>query len=135
VVGLDEGIMPRAPEITLTVTAAELALIAERAFVARRTEPDLDHLALDLPSVDDAIADLRRRMREGVQAEFDELVAHCDRPIEVVAYFLAMLELARWGALTVAQEDWEAPITVAHRPGAMEDELDRLTRSSEWTAP
>jgi segregation and condensation protein A len=134
VAGLDEGILPRPPEIKLTVTPAELALIAERAFVVRRTEPDLDHLEFDLPSVDDAIADLRRRVREGVEAEFDELVAHCDRPIEIVAYFLAMLELARWGAVTVVQETWDAPIWVAHRLGAMEEELDRLTGSSEWSS-
>jgi segregation and condensation protein A len=130
--GLDEGITPRPPEVRLRVTAGELAAIAARAFVARPTEPDLHHLDFDLPSVDDAIADLRSRVQPGVERQFDELVSHCERPIEVVAYFLAMLELARWGAVGVTQDHWEDPIVVRHRPGVMEEELDRLGRASEW---
>jgi chromatin segregation and condensation protein Rec8/ScpA/Scc1 (kleisin family) len=53
----------------------------------------------------------------------------------VVAYFLAMLELVRWGALSITQEDPLSTIRVAHRDDAMEEELDRLTRHSEWGGP
>ena len=100
--------------------------------MARLLEPDLDHLELDLPSVDDAIADVRRRMAIEIDATFEELISHCERPLEVVAYFLAMLELVRWGALSIEQQDPLSTIQVTHRDDAMEEELDRLTRHSEW---
>ena len=133
VAGLERDIVPRVPEFTLPVSAAELALIAERAFAAAERDPELDHLELDLPSVDDAIADLRRRILPGMHTEFDHLIGHCERPLEVIAYFLAVLELARWGAVSLAQDGWSAPIEVAHRPDAMDDELDRLAARSEWS--
>ncbi len=131
--GLDPDIVPKTPEIHLDITPAQLALIAERAFTTR-LEPDLDHLELDLPSVDDAIADVRRRMAVELDTSFEQLIDHCDRPIEVVAYFLAVLELVRWGALSVSQGEHEGPIRVVHRDDALDDELDRLTQRSEFGA-
>jgi segregation and condensation protein A len=133
--GLDPAIIPKSPELKMDVTPAQLAVIAERAFMARFLEPDLDHLELDLPSVDEAIADVRRRMALEVEATFEDLISHCERPLEVVAYFLAMLELVRWGALSITQEDPLSTIRVEHRDDAMDEELDRLTRNSEWGGP
>jgi len=132
--GLDSDIVPKAPELHLDLTPAQLAVIAERAFATQFLEPDLEHLELDLPSVDDAIADVRRRMAVELDTSFEHLIDHCERPIEVVAYFLAVLELVRWGAITVAQHDAAAPIRVVHRDGAMDEELDLLTTRSEWGA-
>lgn len=124
--GLDEDIRPAPPTLTLTTSPAQLAAIAEAVFSRGPASPDLDHLALDMPSVDDAIADLRRRVSAVARADFDALVAHCERPIEVVAYFLALLELARWGVLTVEQDAKDAPILVTHAS----DETPYA--SSEW---
>ena len=45
----------------------------------------------------DAIDDLRARLAPIAESGFDDLVAHCTRPVEVIAYFLAMLELAQLG--------------------------------------
>jgi chromatin segregation and condensation protein Rec8/ScpA/Scc1 (kleisin family) len=67
-----------------------------------------------------------------VEAEFDVLVAHCERPIQVVAYFLALLELARWGALRLSQEHGDAPIVVRHRTDGVNSEVARLSHVSEW---
>lgn len=111
-VGLDPGIEPAPPRLALTTSPARLARIAN-AVINRSTEPDLDHLDLELPSVDAAIADLRHRLGEEATAQFDELVAHCQRPVEVIAYFLALLELVRWGALRITQDDRTEPIMVS----------------------
>jgi segregation and condensation protein A len=111
--GLDGDIQPAPPDLRLTVTPAELAVVASRAFTRGDAEPDLDHLDLELPSVADAIGDLRRRMAGETQAEFDELVTHCTHKLEVVAYFLAMLELARWGVVSVSQGEPRGPISVS----------------------
>jgi chromatin segregation and condensation protein Rec8/ScpA/Scc1 (kleisin family) len=48
--------------------------------------------------------------------------------VEVAAYFLALLELARWGLIEVTQADWAAPIEVRH----LDDGNIDLT--SEWAS-
>jgi segregation and condensation protein A len=103
---------PPAREVLLPVDAAGLAAVAGRVLAERATEVDLDHLDLELPSVQQAIDDLRRRLTEEAETGFGEVVAHCTRPVEVAAYFLALLELARWGLVEVAQEDWLAEIRI-----------------------
>lgn len=128
--GLDPGITPLRPEVKLDITLEQFMVIAEKAFQAAPDEPDLDHLELDLPSVGDAIADVRIRVAAAVETEFDELVEHCDRSIDVVAYFLALLELARWGVVSVAQEHRDAPIRVVSKNV---DAFDNGEPQSEWS--
>lgn len=129
-VGLDGDIVPAVPELRLAITPQRFALIAERAFQAKRDEVDVDHLELDLPSVDDAIRDLRIRIRAEAEAEFSDLVAHCERPIEVIAYFLALLELARWGVISVSQETALEAIAVVHNADAP---TEAQAMASEWS--
>lgn len=127
-VGLDPGIRPPAPEVPLDITLDAFAALAIRVFSTPFAEPDLDHLELDLPSVPRAIADLRERIGDGMVAEFDALVAHCERPVEVVAYFLAVLELARWGMVRIEQAHQEGRIRVTGR----DETIDEVVRS-EWS--
>ncbi len=110
--GLDQKIEAPTPDVTIPVDAAGLAVIAEKVFSRAELEPDLDHLELDLPSVEVAIEELREKLRRETLSSFDELTEHCRRPMEVAAYFLALLELARWGLIQVSQTDWAAPIEV-----------------------
>jgi segregation and condensation protein A len=91
------------------------------------TEPDLDHLDLDLPSVQAAVDELRARVAEVAETTFEDLVAHCTRRVEIAAYFLALLELARWGMVRLAQDDWLSSIDVRHAPGGGGPMV------SEWT--
>jgi segregation and condensation protein A len=130
--GLDPEITPPTPDIHLGVTGDDLAAIAVRALYAS-TEPDLDHLDLDLPSVDAAIADLQARVHEGVETDFEQLVDHLEGTSGVIAYFLALLELARWGAVRISQQDELSPIRVAHNPNAHAAGLDLGSLASEWT--
>jgi chromatin segregation and condensation protein Rec8/ScpA/Scc1 (kleisin family) len=81
-------------------------------------EVDLDHLELDLPSVERALDELAARVTGEAAYTFDRLVEHCERPVEVVAYFLALLELARWGMLELKQTDWMSTIEVRRREGS-----------------
>lgn len=128
--GLDPDITPQQPDVKLGVDVEKFRLIAERAFQSAPDEPDLDHLDLELPSVGDAIADVRLRVAAAVETEFDTLVAHCDRSLDVVAYFLALLELARWGVVSVAQEHRDAPIRVVSNNDAAYNAADL---QSEWS--
>lgn len=124
-VGIQLQIDQRPPEVVLPVDRFGLAEIAARALMRRRAEPDLDHLDLDLPSVELAIEDVRMRVEQLAETTFEDLVEHCSRKVEVVAYFLAVLELARWGLVAVTQSDWAAKIHVEHREGS-------LPGTSEW---
>lgn len=124
--GIDQRIEAPAPDVTIPLDAAGLALLAGKVFSRAELEPDLDHLELDLPSVEGAIEDLRERLRRETLSSFDELTEHCRRPVEVAAYFLALLEMARWGLVAVSQADWMSPIEVRH----MDDR--EVDIASEW---
>jgi segregation and condensation protein A len=126
-VGLDPDVRPAPLELTLNATASDLAAHMAR-LLARPRDIGLDHLEFDLPSVSEAIADLRSRVASEIQTDFDRLTAHLDRPVQVVAYFLALLELARWGLVGVDQEHREAAIAVAYRP-----EAEGQSFASEWS--
>ncbi|MEX0864368.1 MAG: ScpA family protein [Acidimicrobiia bacterium] len=126
--GIDQKIQPPSTVIELPVDRVGLARIAAEALSRVDREPDLDHLDLELPSVESAIADLRARIEEVAVASFDDLVEHCRRPIEIAAYFLALLELARWGLIEIAQQDWLSGIEVRPKDGGAID----LT--SEWAS-
>ncbi len=123
--GLPPEIELPQPDIRIPVNAAGLAAIAQTVFTRLPLEPDLDHLELDLPSVQDAMHDLRARVELLAEVTFEDLVEHCSRKVEVVAYFLALLELARWGMVEVAQTDWLDQIQVKHL-GSM------APMTSEW---
>lgn len=124
--GIDQKVTIGAPDVTIPTDPVGLARIAASALATDGREPDLDHLDLDQPSVQSAIDELRVRVTSEVTAGFDALVSHCRRPVEVAAYFLALLELARWGLVELSQTDWLAEIQVRHT-GADGDEL-----VSEW---
>lgn len=126
--GLDQVIAPRPQDLAIPIGSDEMAAMAYRVFSRQAAEPDLDHLDLDLPSVEAAIDELRARVSDLSMATFGDLTAHCSRPVEVAAYFLALLELARWGLITVSQDDWLADIVVADR-GATNSDF-----SSEWAS-
>ncbi|MGI9584086.1 MAG: segregation and condensation protein A [Acidimicrobiia bacterium] len=119
-VGLPDDITPAIPDVIIPGDVYDLSTIAARVFSTPLEEPDVDHLDLDLPSVQEAMVDLQGRMASIVTADFEAVVADCTRDVEVVAYFLALLELARWGIVRVDQPDPEAAITIRYD----EDEAD-----------
>jgi len=126
--GMDQRIQVVPAEFDIPVDPSALAAIAFRVFNRRDAEPDLDHLDLDLPSVESAIDELRSRVAELTMASFDDLTEHCERPVEVAAYFLALLELARWGLIAISQDDWLGEIRVEHR------DTGGVDLTSEWAA-
>ena len=126
--GLDQQIAPRPSELVVPIDADGLAVLALRVFAREGAEPDLDHLDLDLPSVEAAIQEIRARVTDETMSTFEELTAECTRAVEVAAYFLALLELARWGLIEVSQEDWLSEIVVRDRATGAVD------LNSEWAS-
>ena len=100
-----------------SVSPRRLAEAARRA-LAPAPEPDLDHLDMELPSVAEAAEDVRIRVAAEAASTFDQLVRHCTRRVEVAAYFLAMLELARLGVVSIRQPELFSDIIVRPVPAA-----------------
>ena len=105
--GIDQELGdPSIPALPSEVTPGVLAAVFEGLVeVEPVLEPEVDHLDFDLPSIGDAIEVIRARITADLESTFSRLVSHCKRRVEVAAYFLAVLELARWGVVSVAQED------------------------------
>jgi segregation and condensation protein A len=116
--GMDQPVRPKPSDIVIPVDPDGLRHLVEKVLAAGSESPDLDHLDLDLPSVQAAIDELRVRIAEAVDTNFEHLVEHCTRKVEVAAYFLALLELARWGMVELAQDDWLSAITIKYRSDA-----------------
>ena len=129
-VGLGD-VTPPAPRLVLRVDLTGLATIADRVFADAYGEPDTDHLAMELPSVQEAIIDIQARMAGAVETDFENLVVHCTSSLEVVAYFLGLLELARWGIVRVSQEDRFAPIVVGYSETEAAERFDALMRGED----
>ncbi len=129
--GLPDDVTPLAPDVIVPVDIDEFAAIAQRVFTTPLTDPDLDHLDLELPSVQDAMVDLQGRMASVLAADFDEVVDHCQRPVDVVAYFLALLELARWGIVRVSQDAPETSIHIRYDDAAADARFAELVASEE----
>ncbi len=125
--GPDIPIATNPPEITTPLDPQGLSLIAHKVLTRPSPELDLDHLDLDLPSVAAAIDEVRQQVAATVTTTFETLVDHCSNPTQVAAYFLALLELARWGVIEVSQRDWLSEIVVVHNPEAPVE-----FETSEW---
>ncbi len=126
--GVDQPIASRPADLVVPIDVDGLAVLAIRIFSREGAEPDLDHLDLDLPSVEAAIEEIRARVTDETMSTFEELTAECTRTVEVAAYFLALLELARWGLIEVSQDDWLSEIVVRDRGQGAVD------LNSEWAS-
>jgi segregation and condensation protein A len=119
--GLPLDIVPMVPDVRLNVDAQGLAVLAEMVFTTPDLDPDVDHLDLELPSVQAAMIDLQTRMASSITSNFEDVVAHCTRDVEVVAYFLALLELARWGIVQISQDDPNSAIIMSYDEQSADD--------------
>ncbi|WP_063130725.1 segregation/condensation protein A [Nocardia fusca] len=115
-VGLEERFASLLPEVTLGVDAAGFAEIAAAAFRPRPVPTvGLDHLHAHAISVAEQATLVLERLRArgvGVWATFADLVADCAAPIQIVARFLALLELYRGKTIEFDQPDPLGPLAV-----------------------
>ncbi|WP_436496447.1 segregation and condensation protein A [Actinokineospora sp. HUAS TT18] len=105
-VALEDRFQELLPEVMLGVDPARFAEIAAAVF---RPKPppvvSLDHLHMGKVSVRETAALLRVRLAAMGTATFAELTADCEHTIEVVARFLALLELYREATVLFEQHD------------------------------
>ncbi|WP_280396861.1 segregation and condensation protein A [Nocardia carnea] len=115
-VGLEERFAGLLPEVTLGVDAAGFAEIAAAAFRPRPVPTvGLDHLHAHAISVAEQATLVLERLKArgaGTWTTFAELVADCAAPIQIVARFLALLELYRGKSIEFDQPDPLGPLAV-----------------------
>nr|WP_280405730.1 segregation/condensation protein A [Nocardia brasiliensis] len=116
-VGLEERFADLLPEVTLGVDAHEFAAIAAAAFRPRPVpKVGLDHLHNHAVSIAEQAALVLERLKlagKGGWTTFTDLVADCTVPVEIVARFLALLELYRGKTIEFDQPDPLGPLSIS----------------------
>ncbi len=104
--GLDPEFASLLPELVMTVTPEQLAMIAARAMTPRVAPTvGLDHLHAPQVSVREQAALIVTRLRARGQVSFRSLVADADTTLVIVARFLALLELFKESAIAFEQAE------------------------------
>ncbi|EID55837.1 segregation and condensation protein A [Saccharomonospora xinjiangensis] len=128
-VALEERYASLLPEVMLGVTKEKFADVAVGVF---RPKPpptvSLDHLHMARVSVREHAAVLRLQLAKRGAATFPELVADCEHTIEVVARFLALLELYRESVVQFDQDEALAELRVRWTGGSAEQAADDAER-------
>ena len=118
-VALEERFSALLPEVLLGVDPETFAELAASVF---RPKPPptvgIDHLHAVQVSVAEHAAILRERLAELGSATFAELTADCASPLEVVARFLAVLDLFRGAVIDLQQPEPFGELTVRWTPSA-----------------
>jgi len=98
-VSVEDRYVDLLPEVLLGVDPLQFAEIAATAFRPRPVpKVGLDHLHVPTVSVPEQAARVLELLRErgvGVWTPFGDLIAECEIPVQIVARFLALLELYR----------------------------------------
>jgi segregation and condensation protein A len=105
---LEERFAGLLPDVLLGVDAARFAGTAAAVLAPKPPAPAVsfdEHLHIPRVSVHEHAALLRHRLAQEGQVSFHDLVADCAHPREVVARFLALLELYRAALVEFDQVD------------------------------
>lgn len=136
-VSVEERFANLLPEVVIGVPPQRFAEIAAAVF---RPKPpptvSLDHIHQHGVSVREHAALLRVRLAEKGSATFSELVSDCGHTVEVVARFLALLELYREKVLLFEQETPLGELVVSWVGGSVaqaqaEAEAQRVRQEEE----
>ncbi|WP_027944380.1 segregation and condensation protein A [Amycolatopsis taiwanensis] len=134
-VALEERYIGLLPEVMLGVDTAKFAEIALAVF---RPKPpptvSLDHLHMGRVSVREHAALLRVRLAETGTATFAELVSDCGHTIEVVARFLALLELYREASVQFDQDEALGVLTVRWTGGSVDQAREAAAAAGDPAA-
>ncbi|WP_410627505.1 segregation and condensation protein A [Amycolatopsis sp. cmx-8-4] len=121
-VALEERFVGLLPEVMLGVTPAKFADIAVTVFKPKPPPTvSIAHIHMGRVSVREHAALLRVMLAERGQATFSELVDDCEHTVEIVARFLALLELYREATVQFEQSEALAELHVRWTGGSQEE--------------
>jgi segregation and condensation protein A len=132
--GPDDEFLDLLPEVDLGVDPGQFATIAAVAFRPRPLEEvGVGHVHAPVVSVPEQagrVLELLRFRGRGHWVDFRELVSGCDDSLVVVARFLALLELYRARAVSLAQDEALGDLLVSWTG---EDATEVTRGRDEWT--
>jgi segregation and condensation protein A len=135
-VGLEPRYRDLLPELVLDITPEELAILAGKA-MKPKPPPTVgtDHVHAPRVSVREHAIILSRRLQRVQTATFRALVSDCENHLEVVARFLALLELYREALVGFEQMQALGELTVRWLGGntTAEIEVDEYAGTPETT--
>jgi segregation and condensation protein A len=103
-VGLEPQYAEALPDLVLGIGPQRLAQLAAKALTPRKAPiVSVDHIHMVRVSIREHVAILRRLLIEHGTASFRVLCADCQSTLEIVARFLALLELYRDGSVSFDQ--------------------------------
>jgi segregation and condensation protein A len=109
------------PEVLLGLGPAEFARLASLVLAPRPVpEVSTEHIHAPRTSVREQVVLLSARLRQVGRMSFRRLAADCGGTYEVVARFLALLELFREGSVSLEQAEALGDLYVTWVPGAPE---------------
>ena len=125
--GLEDRFMHLAPDILDGVTTDQLRAAYMAAMTPRQSvHVDTDTIAPIRISVADAVAELVDELPRSGTVTFRHLTRSLSDRIEIVVWFLAVLELYKQGVVELDQLDSFGDIHVGWRPGAEPGEVDLI---------
>ncbi|QXV56141.1 segregation/condensation protein A [Amycolatopsis sp. TNS106] len=136
-VALEDRFMGLLPEVMLGVDPAKFAEIAVAVFKPKPPPTvSIAHIHMGRVSVREHAALLRLKLAERGEATFGELVEDCEHTVEIVARFLALLELYREASVQFEQLEALAELHVRWTGGSVEEasvaaEHDRAAAEDE----
>jgi segregation and condensation protein A len=120
-VAMEERYVGLLPEVLLGVDPEKFADIAMTVFTPKPPpQVSLAHLHMGKVSVREHAAVLRLRLAETGEATFTELVSDCEHTMEIVARFLALLELYRESTVQFEQAEALMELHVRWTGGSVE---------------
>lgn len=117
VAGPDWSKVDTSPELAFRLDPDRFAELAREILARVEAEPDLDHLALDLPTVDEAMERLWRVIGRVGESSFARLSRDCPDRVEEAAWFMGLMELVRQGRVRISQSAPREEIRVRPGPG------------------
>ena len=133
--GLEPHLATLLPELVITVTPEQLAMVAARALTPKEPETvGLTHLHAPAVSVREQAALVVDRLRAESSVSFRALVRDADSTLVVVARFLALLELFRDQQVTFDQPEALGELDVRWT-GSTEGAVDVGAEFDEGEAP
>ena len=111
--GIEPQFAALLPELVITITPEQLAMIAARAMTPKVAPTvGLEHLHAPAVSVREQATIVGHRLRRERSCSFRSLVADADNTLVIVARFLALLELFREAAIAFEQAEALGELTV-----------------------
>jgi segregation and condensation protein A len=124
-VGLEPRFAEALPDLVLGIGPARLAALAAKAMTPKQPPVvSIAHVHLVRVSVREHAATLREQLARLGTASFRQLCADCQSTLEVVARFLALLELYREGMVAFDQVEALGELTVRWTGQDSDGELD-----------